>query len=67
VAETEVPFPTIAIIGIGLIGSSIARAVREQMPDVRIQAYDISESVRARAGELGLADSVTVDAGEAVR
>jgi cyclohexadieny/prephenate dehydrogenase len=67
VAETEVPFPTIAIIGIGLIGSSIARAVREQMPDVRIQAYDISDSVRARAGELGLADSVTADAGEAVR
>jgi cyclohexadieny/prephenate dehydrogenase len=67
VAETEVPFSAVAIIGIGLIGSSIARAMREEMPDVRISAYDISEDVRARAVELGLADAVTDNAGDAVR
>jgi len=67
VAETEVPFSTIAIIGIGLIGSSIARAVRERTPDVRINAYDSNEAVRTRAVELGLADKVSDTAGDAVR
>jgi len=67
VADDQTPFAAIAIIGLGLIGSSIARAVREAMPDVRIAGYDIDEKVRARARELGLADPITDTAADAVR
>lgn len=46
---------TIAIIGLGLIGSSIARGVREALPAVQLNGYDKDEGVRLRAAELGLA------------
>ena len=55
-AEPEVPFASVAIIGIGLIGSSVARAIRAHMPEVRVTAYDRDETVRARARELGFAE-----------
>lgn len=45
----------VAIVGMGLIGSSIARAVKEAIPGVELTGFDIDESVRARAAELGLA------------
>ena len=32
------PFSRLAVIGLGLIGSSIARGVREHMPSVRVTA-----------------------------
>jgi len=57
---------TLAIIGIGLIGSSIARAVREALPEVRLTGYDRDDGVRQRAAELGLADIVATTATEAV-
>ena len=50
------PFQRVSIVGLGLIGSSIARAVREGMPDVALSGYDADPAVRARARELGLAD-----------
>src|SRR5438132_1520120 len=43
---------TVAIIGLGLIGSSIARAVREAMPAVRLAGHDRDEAVRRRAVEV---------------
>ena len=46
----------IAIIGLGLIGSSIARGVRERLPEVELKGYDKDESVRSRSAELGLAE-----------
>lgn len=49
-------FRTVAIIGLGLIGSSIARATREWLPAVRLTGYDSDENVRRRAHELGLAE-----------
>ena len=49
-------FRTVAIIGLGLIGSSIARATREHLPAVRLTGYDADEKVRRRAHELGLAE-----------
>lgn len=52
------PFSHVAIIGLGLIGSSIARAVRASMPGVRISGFDSDAAVRKRAVELELADSV---------
>lgn len=46
---------TLAIIGLGLIGSSIARAVKETMPSLRVTGFDCDAEVRSRASELGLA------------
>ncbi len=55
------PFRHIAIIGLGLIGSSIARAVREHMPDMRISGFDASEETRAKAKALKLCDHIGAD------
>ena len=59
-------FRHVAIIGLGLIGSSIARAVREHLPEVRLSAFDADPAVRDRARGLELADSVSDDTGGAV-
>lgn len=61
------PFEHIAIVGLGLIGSSVARAVRATMPDVEITATDFSPGVRIRAEELRLADNITETAAEAIK
>jgi len=60
------PFSRVAIIGLGLIGSSIARAVREHMPMVRLSGHDADPAVRARVAELELVDDVADSAGAAV-
>ena len=51
---TDPVFSRIAIIGVGLIGSSIARAAREYAAAREIVLYDASPDVRARAEALGL-------------
>ena len=61
-----IPFARISIIGLGLIGSSVARAVKAQMPTVRITGYDADADVRARAVDLGLCDDITDQPGSAV-
>jgi len=58
-------FGRIALIGIGLIGSSIALGVREKGLAREIAAADSSPEVLARVRELGLADVTTTDAAEA--
>lgn len=60
------PFARVAIIGLGLIGSSIARGVREAMPTVRLTAFDAHPDVRARADALQFADDIADSAGAAV-
>lgn len=50
----------------GLIGSSIARAVKARMPGVRLSVHDADAGVRARVAELGLADDVADTPGAAV-
>ena len=60
------PFSRVAVIGLGLIGSSVARAVRERMPTVRLTGHDASAEVRAIADALGLVDDVTDTPGAAV-
>ena len=50
---TDPVFQRIAIIGAGLIGSSIARAAREYGMAGEIILYDASADVRARAVEIG--------------
>jgi cyclohexadieny/prephenate dehydrogenase len=60
------PFQRVAIIGMGLIGSSLARAVRGAMPTVRLTVSDGDDSVRERVRTLDLAEDVTDNAGAAV-
>lgn len=59
-------FQQIAVIGLGLIGSSLAHAIRRQDGDVTIIGHDRSADVCERAEELGLCDRVVADAGVAV-
>jgi cyclohexadieny/prephenate dehydrogenase len=59
-------FERIALIGIGLIGSSLARVVRRDRLADHIVACARTEQTLAKVGELGLADSVTMDPAEAV-
>ena len=59
-------FDTIAIIGLGLIGSSIARAARAQGAVRTIVASSRSPETRQRVVELGLADKVVETNAEAV-
>lgn len=49
-------FERIAIIGIGLIGSSIALSARARGVATSIALYDRDEEVRARAAELGFGE-----------
>ena len=60
------PIGRLAIVGLGLIGSSIARGARRYGLAETIVAIDADAAVRARVGELGLADTVTGDAAQGV-
>ncbi len=53
---TKPQLPTIGIIGIGLIGSSLARAIKKYNLAEQIFGYDQSSDVRAQAIELTLID-----------
>ncbi len=50
---------TFGFIGLGLIGGSIARAIRENISDARILAYDVNAESLRLAKESGVADAVT--------
>ena len=50
------PVQRVAIIGLGLIGSSIARAVAAYLPDVRVTGHDASAAVRDTARRIALCD-----------
>ena len=63
---TEPLFDTIAIVGLGLIGSSIARAARAQGAVRSIVATARSPQTRKRVVELGIADKVVETNAEAV-
>lgn len=58
--------PRLAVIGLGLIGTSIVRAARRFELVSAIAVSDASEAVRARVVELGIADRVAATAAEAV-
>jgi cyclohexadieny/prephenate dehydrogenase len=61
----SIVFQSVAIVGLGLIGSSIARALTAQGA-MRLTGYDADPATRARARELGLADAVAETPAEAV-
>ena len=48
-------FERVALIGLGLIGSSLAHAIKRERLAETIAGYDVSEAVRKRAAELELA------------
>jgi cyclohexadieny/prephenate dehydrogenase len=60
------PFARVSIIGLGLIGSSIARAVREAMPTVVLTGHDADAEVRETARALKLCNDVADTASAAV-
>ena len=59
-------FERIAIIGVGLIGSSLARVVRRDGLARHVAACARTEATLAKAAELDLADSFTADPAAAV-
>ena len=62
----EPPIRRLALVGLGLIGSSVARGARQFGVAREIVAIDADPAVRERVSALGLADRVTGDAGEGV-
>jgi cyclohexadieny/prephenate dehydrogenase len=60
-------FSKIAIIGLGLIGSSIAHATRRGKLAKEISGFDASADVRARAAKIGFCDTVPDDIAAAVK
>jgi cyclohexadieny/prephenate dehydrogenase len=60
------PFARVSIIGLGLIGSSVARAVRERMPGVVLSGYDADTQTRETAKALKLVDDMADTPGAAV-
>lgn len=65
-ATAPAPFAKVSVIGLGLLGGSVARAVRARMPGVHVTGYDASADVRARAAQIDLADTIAQTPREAV-
>ena len=59
-------FARMAVIGCGLIGSSLIRAARASGAVETVAVYDLSPAVRERVIELGYADEVFDDPAQAV-
>ena len=60
-------FENVAILGLGLIGSSLAHGLRDKGLAARVVGYDASEDVRTRAEALAFCDEVAATPEEAVR
>ncbi|GGA90864.1 prephenate dehydrogenase [Brucella endophytica] len=63
----DIHFEKIALVGIGLIGSSLARVIRREGLAGHIAIATRSAETLDRAEELGLGDSYTTDNAEAVK
>ena len=64
---SSILFEKIALIGIGLIGSSLARVIRREGLTKHIAVSTRSEQTLEEARQLGLGDSYSTDPKEAVR
>jgi cyclohexadieny/prephenate dehydrogenase len=60
-------YPKMAVVGCGLIGSSVIHGARAAGAVGTVAVADASEAARKRISELGYADSVTGDIAEAVK
>ncbi|WP_085523557.1 prephenate dehydrogenase [Tuberibacillus sp. Marseille-P3662] len=49
----------VLIAGLGLIGGSLAKAIRNVHPDVHLMGYDVDEDILNRAKVLGVIDETT--------
>lgn len=67
VAENTPMFERIALIGIGLIGASLAHVIRREKLAGHIAVATRSAATLKRAEELGLGDSHSLDAADAAR
>ena len=65
--STEILFERVAFIGFGLIGSSLARVIKRDGLARHIVASARTERTLETALRIGIADSVEIDAAEAVR
>ena len=63
---TPPPFHHVAVIGLGLLGSSVALAVRASLPGTRVTGYDTDPAVRQRAETIAIADTIADTAAQAV-
>jgi Zn-dependent alcohol dehydrogenase len=57
----DAPFRRLVVVGIGLIGSSLARIVRREHLAERIVGVDSDPAVRDKALALGIVDEVEAD------
>lgn len=60
-------FARITVVGLGLIGSSVARAARARIEGVQVTGWDADPEVRRIAREIGLCDRIADDADAAAR
>ena len=63
---TDTELSKVAIIGIGLIGASIALAARHHKSESRIALYDRDEAVRKTAQDLNIGDEICADSAACV-
>jgi cyclohexadieny/prephenate dehydrogenase len=56
VTETSNGVQSCALIGLGLIGSSLARAVKKHSPEIQITAFDLNPDFTRFAHETGMID-----------
>ena len=63
---TDTALSKVAIIGIGLIGASIALAARHHKSESRIALYDRDEAVRKTAQDLNIGDEIYADSAACV-
>jgi cyclohexadieny/prephenate dehydrogenase len=61
------PFARVALIGIGLIGSSLAQAMRQKRLARATVAFSRTAATRERAAALGIVDEVVADPAAAAR
>jgi cyclohexadieny/prephenate dehydrogenase len=66
-ADSKPIFTKVALIGVGLIGSSMAHAMRRAGLAAHIAGYVRSNETRDRAKKVGVANSLHLDIAEAVR
>ena len=60
------PFSRVALIGLGLVNSSLARVLRLKAPATEIVGCARSQATIDKATELGFVDRVTLDPAQAV-
>ena len=61
------PFSTVAVLGPGLLGGSIAKAVRERMPSCELRLWARREEPLQMAKRMGITQHTSLDLQETVR